>query len=533
MCGTLEYCNVQEGCIPTGDECAGDKGCNDGIDCTIDYCELGTCSNIPDHSKCSNSKPFCLETPLCNPDKGGCIDGKEIVCDQPKSPCMSATCNDSNGECDISLMTGADDDNDSFYDEDCGGDDCDDNNDAIYPGAIEKCNGKDNNCDSIKDISYNFDNNLSLYKGNNLSNPQNAFNGTDNGVIFFDGSVIKIIVADSSGKLVSTEPFVLSSLVTDSDKSIVPSITGTDTGFIVAWVSKGISEAVNIASVYKEGDTLKGTLEKTITMGANESVTGLSLKYSSSGATPGWSVAYALNTTSTGNIYFLNQSGSSPFAVDSQTGTATGVSLIKSDTDSFLITYWGNFTLQSGSDVEMFESVVKYDTDFSNDNGFPRGPFSPVDSDGVQDTDPSQNGKSALSGAGKWITVYEDSNGYSSGITAWNSDKQLNQSLINPTGLLVGDVSFLNPATGFTLVYSSDTLVTSAVEFSQYNSDSDDTLKVTSKNRLIYAEDKNSERVSDPSAATALPGEINVVWIFNGDNGQDILQLANVGTCQQ
>jgi hypothetical protein len=207
--------------------------------------------------------------------------------------------------------------------------------------------------------------------------------------------------------------------------------------------------------------------------------------------------------------------------------------MIKSDTDSFLITFWGNFTPQSAGDVEMFESVVKYDTNFSNDTGFPRGPFSPADSDNVEDTDPSQNGESALSETGKWITAYEDSNGYSSGITAWNSDKQSNQTLLNPTGLILGNISFLNPATGFTLVYSSDTLVTSSVEFSQYNSDSDDTLKVTSKNRLIYAEDKNSENVSEPSAATALPGEINVVWIFNGENGQDILQFANVGTCQQ
>jgi hypothetical protein len=44
-----------------------------------------------------------------------------------------------------------DDDGDGFIDDTCGGDDCDDDNAAVFPGANEVCNGIDDDCDMLID----------------------------------------------------------------------------------------------------------------------------------------------------------------------------------------------------------------------------------------------------------------------------------------------------------------------------------------------------------------------------------------------
>jgi photosystem II stability/assembly factor-like uncharacterized protein len=50
----------------------------------------------------------------------------------------------------------ADADGDGHQDEACGGDDCDDANQYVHPGAEEMCNGLDENCDGVPDDGFDF-----------------------------------------------------------------------------------------------------------------------------------------------------------------------------------------------------------------------------------------------------------------------------------------------------------------------------------------------------------------------------------------
>ena len=72
-------------------------------------------------------------------DDDGCDDGND---------CTTDTCDD--GRC---LYSPKDSDGDGYVDEGCLGDDCDDEDGNVHPEADELCNGRDDDCDGVCDVS--------------------------------------------------------------------------------------------------------------------------------------------------------------------------------------------------------------------------------------------------------------------------------------------------------------------------------------------------------------------------------------------
>jgi hypothetical protein len=177
-CPGFEVCRRDEGCVDVGRECLLDSDCDDNIDCTTDYCNSdGICHHRTDDDRCNNLGNLCIEGMTCDSELG-CVGGMEKSCEQAEGPsCYNTFCNPENGECDLEEpKPGADDDGDEYCDdlEIFGGNDCEDDDETIYPGADEVCNRLDNNCDDLVDGTVAASA-LSLASGETLSSPSVAF----------------------------------------------------------------------------------------------------------------------------------------------------------------------------------------------------------------------------------------------------------------------------------------------------------------------------------------------------------------------
>ena len=134
--GRVEICNDKN------DNCVGgaDEGCDDDND---DYCD--------------SSLEIVGSPTTCSKGGGDCDDGDANV-----RPEALEACDDQDNNCDLEVDEGCDDDGDGFCDAAlvvagapavCSGgtQDCDDEDETIYPGAGELCDGIDNDCDDVID----------------------------------------------------------------------------------------------------------------------------------------------------------------------------------------------------------------------------------------------------------------------------------------------------------------------------------------------------------------------------------------------
>lgn len=131
-----------------GGPCLDDGQCDDGFDCTFDFCDLTIehCRFTPDDTLCYNGI-YCDGLEKCD-NKLGCRAGDPIGCDD-KNACTIDHCDEDTHACGHAPR---DVDGDGDPDNHCGGADCDDNDPNISTLTQEVCgNGKDDNCNAQLD----------------------------------------------------------------------------------------------------------------------------------------------------------------------------------------------------------------------------------------------------------------------------------------------------------------------------------------------------------------------------------------------
>ena len=143
-CFNGKICDGEEKCVDGICMSGTPPDCNDNDDCTVDYCseeENGCVHDLRDEDGDGYYDEAC----------GGsdCNDREFLI-----HPGAEEQCNNIDDNCDDLLGQIEDNDGDGHASLSCGGDDCDDNDKLTFSEAIEQCDGKDNDCNEICDDGF-------------------------------------------------------------------------------------------------------------------------------------------------------------------------------------------------------------------------------------------------------------------------------------------------------------------------------------------------------------------------------------------
>jgi len=157
FCDGAEYCDPATGCDHTGDPClpastcneefdicgcGSDDDCDDGVGCTDDSCDAGTCVYIPNNANCPDDGEYCNGAESCD---------QLLDCVHSGDPCpVDLMCNETGESCDECLANGDCSDGVGCTDDTCEGGSCvytpnDDNcpDDGLYCTGDDVCHPTD------------------------------------------------------------------------------------------------------------------------------------------------------------------------------------------------------------------------------------------------------------------------------------------------------------------------------------------------------------------------------------------------------
>lgn len=152
-CDDGNVCNGLERCVAGTCQTDPPPDCDDGVACTVDSCDedAGGCVNEVNDAICDDGL-FCNGAEVCDLDVG-CGPGTPPDCDDGDD-CTDDFCSNMVMSC---VHQTRDVDGDGWGDSACaetGGvpaTDCNDRNGGVHPGAMEACDGTDQDCDGEVD----------------------------------------------------------------------------------------------------------------------------------------------------------------------------------------------------------------------------------------------------------------------------------------------------------------------------------------------------------------------------------------------